>query len=77
MSEAPGARQACHVAERRMGYSTRRHMLGPACPEALLPDRELYLPSFSHFLIVNKSSLAQRQRHVPQGATSQRLLLAC
>jgi hypothetical protein len=36
------------------GYSTRRHMLEPVRPEAVLPDRALCLPTFSHFLIVNK-----------------------
>jgi hypothetical protein len=35
------------------GYSTRCQMLGPECPEAVLPDRALYLPTLSHFLIVN------------------------
>ena len=29
-------------------------MLGPERPEAVLPDRALYLPIFSHLLIVNK-----------------------
>ena len=33
-------------------YSTCRHMLEPVRPEALLPDRALCLPTFSHFLIV-------------------------
>ena len=49
------------VAERRATwpngewrYSTRRHMLEPERPEAVLPDRALCLPTFSHFLIVNK-----------------------
>ena len=40
------------------GYSTRRHMLELVRPEAVLPDRALYLPTFSHFLIVNKTSLS-------------------
>jgi hypothetical protein len=31
-------------------------MLGPERPGAVLPDRALYLPTFSHFLIVNKTS---------------------
>ena len=35
------------------GYSTRRHMLGPERPEAVLPDRAFYLPTLSHLLIVN------------------------
>jgi hypothetical protein len=38
-------------------YSTRRHMLEPERPEAVLPDRALCLATFSHFLIVNKTSL--------------------
>ncbi len=29
----------------------------PSAQGALLPDRALYLPTFSHFLIVNKTSL--------------------
>ena len=37
--------------------STRRHMLEPVSAEAVLPDRALCLPTFSHFLIVNKISL--------------------
>ena len=27
-------------------------------PEAVLPDRALYFPTFSHFLIVNKTRLS-------------------
>ena len=45
--------KAC-LAKRRMGYSARCHMLGRECPEVVLPDRALYLPTFSHMLIVNK-----------------------
>jgi hypothetical protein len=54
----------CQVARRatwpngEWGYSTRRHMLEPLRPEAVLPDRALCLPTFSHFLIVNKTSLS-------------------
>ena len=36
------------------GYSARRHTLEPVRPEAVLPDRALYLPTFTHLLIVNK-----------------------
>ena len=36
------------------GYGTRRHMLEPVRPEAVLPDRALRLPTCSHFLIVDK-----------------------
>jgi hypothetical protein len=32
-------------------------MLEPVRPEAVLPDRALHLPTFSHFLIVNTTSL--------------------
>jgi hypothetical protein len=39
------------------GCSTRRHMLEPVHPGAVLPDRVLCVPTFSHFLIVNKTSL--------------------
>jgi hypothetical protein len=49
------------VAERRAtrpngewGYSTRRQILGPERPEAVLPDKAFYLPTLSHLLIVNK-----------------------
>ena len=31
---------------------------GSVRPEAVLPDRAFYLPTFSHFLIVNKTSLS-------------------
>jgi hypothetical protein len=41
------------------GCSTRCHMLGRERPEAVLPVRALYLPTFSHFLIVNKTSLSR------------------
>jgi hypothetical protein len=41
------------------GYSTtRRHMLEPVLLEAVLPDRASCLPTFSHLLIVNKTSLS-------------------
>ena len=43
------------MANRRAGDSTRRHMLEPVRPEVVLPDRALCLPTFSHFLVVNKT----------------------
>ena len=47
--------KACHKCQMESrGYSTRCHMLGRERPEAVLPDRALYLPTFSHLLIVNK-----------------------
>ena len=33
-------------------------MLEPVRPEAVLPGRALCLPTFSHFLIANKTSLS-------------------
>jgi hypothetical protein len=33
-------------------------MLEPVRPEAVLPDRALCLPTFSHLLIVNKTALS-------------------
>jgi hypothetical protein len=38
--------KACHWPNGEWGYSSRCHMLGPECPEAVLPDRALYLPTF-------------------------------
>ena len=43
-----------HVSER---YLTRCYMLGRECPEAVLRDRALSLPTLSHLLIVNNSPL--------------------
>ena len=40
------------------GYSTRRDILEPVRPEAVLPETALCLPTFSHFLIDNKISLS-------------------
>ena len=39
-------------------------MLEPERPEAVLPDRALCLPTFSHFLIVNETSLSLSRRHM-------------
>jgi hypothetical protein len=52
------AAKACHVAKRRVGVQYSRSCDGPVRPEAVLPDRALCLPTFSHFLIVNKTSLS-------------------
>ena len=38
-------------------YSTRSAVLSYAGPRAPRPDRAFYLPTFSHFLTVNKTSL--------------------
>ena len=47
-------------------------MVEPERAEAVLPDRALCLPTFSHFLIVNKNSLslARSLAHMEQSATS-------
>ncbi len=54
-----GGRQAGFVfiqsEKEEWGYSTRRHMLEPVRPEAVLPGRDFKLPTLSHFLIVNKT----------------------
>jgi len=34
-------------------------MLEPVRPEAVLPDRALRLPTFSHLLMVNKTALSR------------------
>ena len=52
------------------GYSTRGHMLEPVRPEAVLPDRALCLPTFSHLLIVNKTSLSLSLSLFMQGRES-------
>jgi hypothetical protein len=58
-SEPPFVRQDVpHGQNGEWGYSTRRHMLEPVRPEAVLLDRALCLPTFSHLLIVHKTSLS-------------------
>jgi hypothetical protein len=61
---SPAARRFPRTHERTAAHSsisslssTRRHMLEPVRPEAELPDRA-HLPTFSHFLIVHKTSLS-------------------
>ena len=51
-------RQAGHMAKRRVGLEYSPSMLEPVRPGAVSPDRELCLPTFSHFVIVNKTSLS-------------------
>jgi hypothetical protein len=43
-----------HKAKRRVGYSTRRHMLGHERPEAVSPGRGVVLTDLQSLLIVNK-----------------------
>ena len=50
--------QAYHMAKQRVGVEHSPSVLEPVRGEAVLPDRVLYLPTFSHFLIVNKTSLS-------------------
>jgi len=46
------------MAKRRVGVEYSPSMLERVRPGAVLPDRALCLPTFSHFLIVNKTSLS-------------------
>jgi hypothetical protein len=45
-------------AKRKVGVEYSQSMLEPARPGVLLPDWALCLPTFSHFVIVNKTSLS-------------------
>jgi len=45
------------MAKRRVGVEYSPSILEPVRPGAVSPDRELCLPTFSHFVIVNKTSL--------------------
>jgi hypothetical protein len=47
------------MAKRRVGAEYSPSMLEPVRPGAVSPDRALCLPTFSHFLIVNKTSLSR------------------
>jgi hypothetical protein len=55
--------QACHMAKRRVGVEYSPSLLEPVRPGAVLPDRPLCLPTFSHFLIVNQTSLSLTHTH--------------
>jgi hypothetical protein len=50
--------KAGHMAKRRVGVEYSPPMLEPVRPGAASPDRALSLPTFSHFVIVNKTSLS-------------------
>ena len=50
--------KAGHMAKRRVGVKYSPSMLEPVRPGAVSPDRALCLPTFSHLLIVNKTSLS-------------------
>ena len=49
---------AGHMVKRRVGVEYSPSMLEPVRPGAVSPERALCLPTFSHFLIVNKTSLS-------------------
>ncbi len=49
--------EAGHMAKRRVGIGYSPSMLESVRPGAVSPDRALCLPTSSHFLIVNKTSL--------------------
>jgi hypothetical protein len=46
------------MTKRRVGVEYSPSTLEPVRPGAVSPDRALYLPTFSHFMIVNKTSLS-------------------
>jgi hypothetical protein len=46
------------MAKRRVGVEYSPSTLEPVRPGAVSPDRALCLPTFSHFVIVNKTSLS-------------------
>ena len=46
------------MAKLRVGVEYSPSMLEPVRPEAVSPDRALCLLTFSHFVIVNKTSLS-------------------
>jgi hypothetical protein len=46
------------MAKRRVGVEYPPSMLEPVRPGAASPDRTMCLPTFSHFVIVNKTSLS-------------------
>jgi hypothetical protein len=50
--------RALYMAKRRVGVEYSPSMLEPVRPGAVSPDRVLCLPTFSHFVIVNKTSLS-------------------
>ncbi len=51
-------RQAGHMADRRVWVEYSPSMMEPVRPGAVSPDRALCLPTFSHFVTVNKTSLS-------------------
>jgi hypothetical protein len=55
--------QAGHMAKRRVGVECSPSILEPVRPGAVSPDRALCLPTFSHFVIVNKTSLSLTLSH--------------
>jgi hypothetical protein len=55
--------KAGHMAKRRVGVEHSPSMLEPVRPGAVSPDRALYLPTFSHFVIVNKNFNLSLSQH--------------
>jgi len=51
--------KVCDMATRRVGVEYSPSMLEPVRPGAVSPDRAMCLPTFSHFVIVNKTSRAR------------------
>ena len=52
----PPKHKAGHTAKRRVGVEYSPSVLEPVRQGAVSPDRALCLPTFSHFVIVNKTS---------------------
>ena len=50
--------KAGHMAKRRVGVEYSPSMLEPVRPGAVSPERAMCLPTFSHFVMVNKASLS-------------------
>jgi hypothetical protein len=46
------------MTKRRVGVEYSPSTLEPVHPGAVSPDMALYLPTFSHFVLVNKTSLS-------------------
>ena len=65
MSEPPCVRKGMPHGQTESGGTVSPSYVGPVRPEAVLPDRALCLPTFIHFLIVNKTSLSDPVVSVP------------
>ena len=62
---SPSAHSLCVYLPQSLFFSSfsRRQMLEPVRPEAVLPNRALCLQTSSHYFIVNKTSLSHTHTH--------------